>query len=492
MDKIATVDTRRFVLVPADNAFNANARTSSFDFLSSISGAAKGMDVEPLAIENLGDVRVIDSVDLNEATLVEMSSEQAAQFQNLFPSLLVAPEGVLRLLRARMFDTGLVGNPPPAGKRNVTLIIQNQAGEPVPNAQVDVAVDPQRKWHFTDLMTDAEGRVTFSLQPRWDQLDLIIVTPRAGYWGATATLVALDGDENEVLITVAAIDDDHEDSLQRVVGPPDKGDGKGVRVAVIDAGVSLPPEVRVEPGINTVDGEASDEVGDNGTGHGSHVAGIVHRVAPGATIVAYRVCGANSSAALELPIAKAIRHAVDNNCDVINLSLGQDSEPIAVTREVRRARSLGCVVVAATGNDWGAPVCYPARTMSVLAVTACGHHEGAPKGVVAADVSTPPPEASDGVYFAKFSNTGEAVDFLAPGVGVVSFVSATEKGVMDGTSMSAPAVSGLIARLLSGNDTVLKSDRTQQRSDDIVSECHKVAKAFGFGREFEGSGLLIC
>ena len=257
-----------------------------------------------------------------------------------------------------------------------------------------------------------------------------------------------------------------------------------------DGGTSLPADVTVVAGVNSVDGEDAADVSDNGTGHGTHVAGIVRRIAPGAELHIYRVCARESGDAHEMAIAKAVRHAADAGCDIINLSLGQDSEPLAITRQIRRAHGLGCVVVAATGNNWGAEVAYPARTKGVLAVTACGLRAAAPDGAIADDIFAPPPDEQSWVFFARFSNIGPEVSFISPGVAILSSVSPTETGAMDGTSMACPVTTALVARLLSSDDTLLNSDRDQERSDAIVAACHKAAQPFGFGRDMEGSGMI--
>ena len=51
-------------------------------------------------------------------------------------------------------------------------------------------------------------------------------------------------------------------------------------------------------------------------------------------------------------------------------------------------------------------------------------------------------------FRARFSNSGD-VSLIAPGVGIISTVPGGGYGVMSGTSMACPAVSGLSARLLS-------------------------------------------
>ena len=52
-------------------------------------------------------------------------------------------------------------------------------------------------------------------------------------------------------------------------------------------------------------------------------------------------------------------------------------------------------------------------------------------------------------YIAAFSNSGVEIDVAAPGAGVVSTVPGGY-GVMSGTSMACPAVTGIAPRLFAG------------------------------------------
>jgi minor extracellular serine protease Vpr len=64
-------------------------------------------------------------------------------------------------------------------------------------------------------------------------------------------------------------------------------------------------------------------------GHGTHVAGIAGAkgnmigVAPGITFGAYRVFGCNGSAADDVIVA-ALERALEDDMDVINMSLGSN------------------------------------------------------------------------------------------------------------------------------------------------------------------------
>jgi subtilisin len=76
-------------------------------------------------------------------------------------------------------------------------------------------------------------------------------------------------------------------------------------------------------------------------------------------------------------------------------------------------------------------------------------------------------------------------------VGIVSTVPGRAWAVMDGTSMSSPAVAGAVARLLSSRPSILHMARGQERSDAILQLAFQAARSLGFGPEYEGSGWIM-
>ena len=91
-------------------------------------------------------------------------------------------------------------------------------------------------------------------------------------------------------------------------------------------------------------------------GHGTHVADIIagaNGVAPGADIVAVKVCSAVSSACSGVSLILGMEFAVAQGVDIINLSLGSDyGTPFDddLTAALEAASALGVLSVSSAGN----------------------------------------------------------------------------------------------------------------------------------------------
>jgi subtilisin family serine protease len=218
--------------------------------------------------------------------------------------------------------------------------------------------------------------------------------------------------------------------------------GDSVTVAVLDTGVDTGhPDLvsNVLPnGVNTVDntydvrdlGNETDDDNDGAVdelvGHGTHVAGIVVQVSPGARILPVKVLNSDGIGDA-FSVTSGIYYAVEQGAQVINLSLGSTHDSQAIRNAVEFATSQGVVVVAAVGNsNQHTPPEYPAATDQVVSVAATNG-------------------AGDK---AEYSNYHETVDVSAPGDNVASAYPGGLYTTASGTSMSAPLVAGSVAMML--------------------------------------------
>jgi hypothetical protein len=129
--------------------------------------------------------------------------------------------------------------------------------------------------------------------------------------------------------------------------------GRGIRIAVVDTGIHAghPHLGTVEPGIAfDHSGEPYQDVVDR-LGHGTAVAAAIHEKAPEAVLVPIKVFDRRLSTTGQA-LAAAIRWAVMQKVDLINLSLG--------TTNIDHRQMLGEVVAGA--NDAGARIVAAAPT----------------------------------------------------------------------------------------------------------------------------------
>ncbi|MCC7374836.1 MAG: tandem-95 repeat protein [Verrucomicrobiales bacterium] len=178
----------------------------------------------------------------------------------------------------------------------------------------------------------------------------------------------------------------------------------------------------------------SDPMDDNV--HGTHVAGIlgasgndengIAGVAWQVRMMALKAFDETGSGTLDDTIS-AIAYAVASGAKVINASWGTTTRSRALDEAVAEAVARGVVFVAAAGNNGTEAAFYPAAVSAAIAVGAT--------------------DAKD--HSSTFSNYGSFVDVVAPGDAIESTLPNASWGLLSGTSMAAPHVSGLVALLLS-------------------------------------------
>ena len=272
--------------------------------------------------------------------------------------------------------------------------------------------------------------------------------------------------------------------------------GLGSTVAVLDTGVELDhPELAASlvqgydfiEDTNDTDGPAdtpngTDDDGDRymdettgkemnvdeGTGHGTHVAGIVHLAAPEAKIMPLRVLDSDGTGNVFV-IAEAIQYAAvgpderpnsGDEADVINMSLSssRESELLGdVTDDLggddddggeeggdddalEDVPQEGVVVVASAGNENSSKRQYPAAEEGALSVTSVGQDE------TKSDFAS----YDDELYASKSG----WIDVAAPGDDIHSTFTEGRYAEWDGTSMAAPFVAGQAALIRSLEPTL--------------------------------------
>ncbi len=445
----------------------------------------------------LRPARVIDELE-DGAKLVELSDPAVARAS-------LAASGQ-RLATNHDYRPAVAGQarpqPPPAaaGASAVTIRVRcARSGEPVAGADLTVILDAVANLGASDV-TDDHGEVRLALGAVPVAVaQLRVRPPRTGSWGACATGIEI-GDGHLVELQPIDLTFTAPDALRHFYpATAPAGDGQGVKVGVVDTGIDADhPDLEVAGGVNTVSGESDGLYGDNGIGHGTHVAGIVaargsaptgvRGLSPAAELYSLRVYGDGSRTASGFAIMKALIRAQDLGCDLVNLSLEAPVDDIVVQEAIADAADNGIVTIGAAGNDGREPVASPARYGS--AVTALGRRGTFPAGSLEESQIATPSGTHPDDFLAGFSNSGPEVDFTAPGVGVISTVPGGGHAPDQGTSMAAAAATGMAARLLSANPRILAMRRDRRRTTAILDLLTKGAQSMGLGFDFEGYGML--
>lgn len=226
----------------------------------------------------------------------------------------------------------------------------------------------------------------------------------------------------------------------------EKKTGKKVKIAVIDSGIDDYNDIELVESINFIPGEEElSPLYVDITGHGSSVAGIIAAkdngegitgIAPEAEIYSAKVFDDENRATVSRVI-DAIYWAVEKKVNIINMSFGTVKDSPALHHAIQVAEGNGILLIAAAGN--GKQVEYPAAYQEVMAVGAVD-----PEGEVSED-----------------SAMGEQLEVVAPGEQICSTGAFGGVLVSDGTSMSAPHITGIAAKLW-GKDLSCTADFIRQ------------------------------
>lgn len=328
-------------------------------------------------------------------------------------------------------------------------------------ARVIVALHPPGHWIARGLApgaarersAQAERRVAAQIVRRLDPIGCVVVRVPAGT-GAAEFAQALEATldyrlvEIDRLVPVASAPNDplypaqwHLAKLgapiawQFTVGVPE------VVVAVADSGIDLDhPDLAalLVPGYNAVDDQPQAEGGlvDGLTDHGTEVAGCVAASTNNAVGIAglcqnvrlmpIRVSNQPDDMAFISEINAGAIWAAEHGAAVVNASFsGVESPSVELTGDYLAA--LGTHYVWAAGNS--------AATLGSVD----------PEGVVVIGATT----TTDAL--APFSNTGQAIDLVAPGVGIQTTKLNGGYAAPNGTSFAAPIASGALALVRSAN-----------------------------------------
>lgn len=222
--------------------------------------------------------------------------------------------------------------------------------------------------------------------------------------------------------------------------------GNGVKVGVLDTGIATNhSDLNVQGGYCSLPSDCPTESAyDDNNGHGTHVAGTIAAlnnnagivgIAPHAELYAIKALGENGEGDTR-SIVKGVEWAIQNDMDILNLSITTKTDDPALRMVLNKAYESGMLIVASAGNEGktlsGDSVLYPAKYDSVIAVSAL----------------------SSSTQKLTESSQGPAVEVTAPGYNIPStyprnldVFDGNQNGYtsLSGTSMAAPHVTGILA-----------------------------------------------
>ena len=300
--------------------------------------------------------------------------------------------------------------------------------------------------------------------------------------------------------------------------------GNTINIAIMDSGIDREhPDLNVVHGVNCTvetiarrgppfptiscvsDGANNGDDPDlpGSVSHGTHVAGTaaaiendigVVGVAPGFPLWAIQVFSPIDGGGTSATVIAGIDYVTEYSADVgvVNMSLGFNGTVNSVCQAIAGSIDSGVIYVTSAGNSAiDAGTVTPSNCAGVIVVSSFTDYDGVPGGAEPVDCfPTSDPDQDDS--FSWFSNYGDVVDIMAPGVCIWSTARIDDNDgyrFLSGTSMAAPHVTGAVALYLSENGRDADGDGDVDGADVAKVEADLIAN--GIAQDDVDCGLTI-
>lgn len=251
--------------------------------------------------------------------------------------------------------------------------------------------------------------------------------------------------------------------------------GKGIKIAIIDSGKCN--HFDVEPNIVDAKNFTSETSVDDVVGHSSFVSGIIAAskndqgiigVAPESQLYFAKSLD-DSGTGDPAGLVQGVKWAMEKGVDIISISAGMFVDFKPLHNIIKEAYKQNIILVAAVGNTGKAHfnVAFPARYPEVIGVAAYGKDR----------------------KVAPFSSRGIDVAFALPGVDIYSCWPGNQYAKMQGTSFSAPILSGICALILSQHKAIENPSTPCETPQQMKEHLQKYALKLGDQNE-TGMGTL--
>lgn len=258
--------------------------------------------------------------------------------------------------------------------------------------------------------------------------------------------------------------------------------GNDLVCAVLDTGCNKDHPAlcgKIKGGLNFTDEGDKYDFSDL-NGHGTHVAGLISSepmgsfeggIAPKSKLIICKVLTSRGNGGLQ-NVIDGLNYAIDQNVNVINMSLGSNIESPELYNTIQRAYDRGIVVCCASGNmakgdnGYVDEFCYPGAYHEVIEVGSINYDK------------TP----------SKFSNSNNMVDCVCYGEQILSTFLDNRFAIMDGTSQATPLISGCVLLL---KEWFIKEFGREPSKDEIYASLIRCSSNIdGYPRKQTGFGFI--
>lgn len=216
-----------------------------------------------------------------------------------------------------------------------------------------------------------------------------------------------------------------------------KNKGENVIIMVCDTGISEHTDLNDNIITKRVKSLVPDEDYIDKQGHGTSVTGVIAAkesgfgivgVAPNSKIIPVKVLSNNGFLKTMASLENALKYAKLLRPDIVNMSLGGAS-PLSPLfyKLLKDLYRLNIPVVCAMGNSGDSYACYPAQYPETIGATSYKKDR----------------------IISNFSSRSLDADFALPGENILTTTLNNQYAIVNGTSFSAPFLSGVIAIIIS-------------------------------------------
>lgn len=262
--------------------------------------------------------------------------------------------------------------------------------------------------------------------------------------------------------------------------------GQGMKVGIVDTGLQVDHPMyngKILCGRNfSDDGRGVDNLSSqhyHSTGVtalvcGNYINKNLYGIAPECQVIIAKALNDGGHSTLDA-IANAINYCVEQGADVINCSVGCAETNDFLYSAVLNAVNHGIPVVVSSGNDGHndldgsiKEISYPGAYDEVICV-----------GAIDVDFNV-----------ADFSNSNEFVDVVAPGVNVLTAYLNNQYAYCDGTSYSAPIISGILVLLK--QKFIAEFNRVPTEGELFATLIYHARSIKGIPKQCQGWGYIDC